>query len=230
MDDEVNTKGRLLDIRSRQTFWGDGPPTQHLGVLCHRRGLEVSLDTCARCDHSAGLRLDATLADAYVVCDAPVDADETDGGKDFAGDARADRTPIAAIMTTRVVCVGPRLPVVALEALFLERGISGAPVVDELGRPIGIVSKTDLVRHHHETRAAGPTEREPVVEDIMVPMAFCLPANESVARSAALMAFEGMHRVPVVNAHGRIVGLVSPLDVMRWIARTHGYVLGLGPR
>jgi hypothetical protein len=45
-----------------------------------------------------------------------------------------------------VVCVEPKVSVEALTALFVERGFSGAPVVDGHGKPIGVLSKTDLLR------------------------------------------------------------------------------------
>jgi CBS domain-containing protein len=35
------------------------------------------------------------------------------------------------------------------------------------------------------------------------------------------MAYEGVHRVPVVAADGRVVGILSSLDVVRWLAH-HG--------
>jgi CBS domain-containing protein len=161
------------------------------------------------------------------------------------GVGAADRTPISEIMTKHVVCVRSDLDTRTLASLFLERGISGAPVVDDDARPIGIVSKTDLVRERYERADTGtategdtresstleelgfhtePTQ-ETTVAEIMMPVAFCLPANESIARAAALMAFEGVHRVPVVGNRGQVVGLVSPLDVLRWLAREHGYIL-----
>jgi CBS-domain-containing membrane protein len=37
------------------------------------------------------------------------------------------------------------------------------------------------------------------------------------------MAAEGVHHLPVIGDHGRVVGLVSTLDVTRWLARQSGY-------
>jgi predicted transcriptional regulator len=227
MSSEEKRTGHALELRSRRTFRGSATPSLELGVLCPAKALDIPLEECALCKDCNGLRLDSMTHGSFVVCDAA--ADETDETLLGTTDSRksADHATIGSIMTTSVLCVGPELSLVALEALFLDHSISGAPVVDEGGRPIGMVSKTDLVRHHHEEREA---DGEHVVADIMMPMAFALPANESVAKAAALMVFEGMHRVPVVNAHGQIVGLLSPLDVMRWMALKHGYVLGGGPR
>lgn len=122
-------------------------------------------------------------------------------------------------MTTDVVCVSPDLPVEALAMLLLERGIGGVPVVDGDGVPIGVVSKTDLVRARRGLFDAGTT-----VGDIMMALAFTLPAHESIARASALMAFEGVHRIPVVSDEGKVAGLLSSLDVLRWLARHDGYL------
>lgn len=162
----------------------------------------------------------------------------------------ADRTPVADVMTTRVVSVHPNLGLEALCSLFVERNISGAPVIDATGHPIGIVSKTDLVRRFHENghmeaEDATPrieTRREPewgiglergfhtepvpqeTVADIMMPIAFTLSETASLSQAAALMAFEGVHRVPVVSEEGVVVGILSSLDILRWTAEQDGYL------
>jgi len=151
-------------------------------------------------------------------------------------------------MTTNVVTVTPDVGVETLTSLFLERGFSGAPVIDDSGRAVGIVSKTDLLRESFE-RADGTTEDEPAsinrggiemplgrgmhtqrgtgitARDVMTPLAFTLPESASVARASALMAHEGVHRVPVVTEAGKVVGILSAMDVLRWVARMEGFVI-----
>lgn len=124
-------------------------------------------------------------------------------------------------MTRDVIAVRPELGREALEELFLAHGISGAPVIDELGKPIGVVSRTDLLQSK-----GTPDGGEAKVRDLMMQTTFYVVENESIAKAAGLMAFEGVHRVPVVGARGMVTGLVSPLDIMRWLARTHGYPIG----
>ena len=132
-----------------------------------------------------------------------------------------DATPVNAVMVRDVVCVARDLPLANLEEMLLELGISGVPVTDTDGRPVGMVSKTDLVAAHRKGAAMDDAR----VGDIMMPMTFCVGTEETVARTAGLMAFEGLHRVPVVDREGRVVGLVSTLDVMRWLARESGYAI-----
>jgi CBS domain-containing protein len=63
------------------------------------------------------------------------------------------------------------------------------------------------------------------VEDVMVCMAFTLRDTVSLSRAAALMAYEAVHRLPVVSHERRLVGVISALDVARWLARNDGYVV-----
>jgi len=122
------------------------------------------------------------------------------------------------VMERDVVCVSPDLEVAALRELLLERGISGAPVVDRDGRPIGVISKTDVLQAC-ESRAP---QR---VSDIMMPVSFKLTDAAPLGQAAALMAFEGVHRIVVVSASGLVVGILTTIDVMRWLARESGYVV-----
>jgi CBS domain-containing protein len=124
-------------------------------------------------------------------------------------------------MTHEVVCVAPDVPLEALIALMIERGISGVPVVNERGLPIGIVSKTDIVRHRYEN---GETESgETLACDLMIPIAHTLLEGASLSHAAALMAWEGIHRLPICSERGDVVGILSALDIVRWISRGEGY-------
>lgn len=157
----------------------------------------------------------------------------------------AEKTPISEVMSTHPVCVPPDLGVEALTTLFLERGISGAPVVDSAGRTLGIVSKTDVLRDYADrgdTAEMGKPalssggivaeldrgmhierRKDATVRDVMTPLAFTLPETASIARASALMAIEGVHRVPVVSEAGKVVGILSALDVLRWLSKSEGY-------
>lgn len=133
---------------------------------------------------------------------------------------RADLTAVSEIMSRDVISVGPDLPISALEELFLAKGIGGVPVVDASGTPRGVVSKTDLLRWRGEPNDAGAT-----VEGIMMPTTFFLLESEPIAKASGMMAYEGVHRLPVLDRDNRVVGMVSALDVMRWLAREYGYAI-----
>jgi CBS domain-containing protein len=118
-------------------------------------------------------------------------------------------------MRIDVVAVASGTPIEVVRDLLLERGISGAPVLNEGRRPIGIVSKTDLLRYR------GP--RGAIVDDVMTPLAVSLGPEASVAKAAALMVSEGIHRILVVSEDGELLGIVTPLDILRMLAATGGY-------
>jgi CBS-domain-containing membrane protein len=63
------------------------------------------------------------------------------------------------------------------------------------------------------------------VKEVMTPVTLAMPEHASIARASALMAYEGVHRVVVVDVSGAVIGLVSPIDVLRWLAQKDGYAV-----
>jgi CBS domain-containing protein len=171
----------------------------------------------------------------------PLDEPSKDRGK--VQPERSPRTtPVSAIMTRDIVCVSPDFSVESLATLFLERGIHAAPVVDELGRLMGFVSMTDIIREQHDnadTDLGSPGTTEPAlrsgfhleplaratVGEVMTLDVLALHENTHVAQAAALMAFEGVYRVPIISGSGEVVGILSALDVLRWLAGQDGHVV-----
>jgi CBS-domain-containing membrane protein len=130
--------------------------------------------------------------------------------------------PVSSIMTRKVVCARPEMDASLLRARLIERGVSGAPVVDDWGHLLGVATKTDLVEHEVTSQRGHKT-----VGDIMMPLVFTLPPEASIGQAAALMAYEGVHRVIVVDEKGCVVGLVSTLDIARWLGWCARHPTGL---
>jgi CBS domain-containing protein len=131
---------------------------------------------------------------------------------------RLNRTPVSSIMTKSVICVTPIWTVEELLSVLVDGNMSGLPVVDDRWRAIGIVSKSDVVRYlsEHGTMAGA------TVADCMLSMAMTVNPDMPIARVAALMAWEGIHRLPVCGPAGDVIGIVSTLDITRWVARLAG--------
>jgi len=127
----------------------------------------------------------------------------------------ADRISIGEIMTRDVVCARPDLDVAQLTRLMVDHHIGCVPIVDERGRPRGIVTKLDLV----ERSWPGVT-----AADVMMPLAITLNLNATIAHAAAVMAMEDFHHVMVVGADGSLRGIVSSMDVCRWLAKNDGFL------
>lgn len=150
---------------------------------------------------------------------------------------QAIQTPVSELIRRHPHCATEQQSVGELVSLFLDTGISAVPVVDNNGKPIGFVSKTDVLRQLKEPQSAADAalneqvqpwwdaERlsQLTVKAIMTPAVYtCLPTT-SVADATAVMAFEGMHHLPVAEESGKLVGMLSALDVLEWYARQAGY-------
>lgn len=133
----------------------------------------------------------------------------------------ADCVAATSIMSTEVVCAREDLDLDALVELMLTRRIGCLPVVDRDGQAIGMVTKQDLL----ELLAARPSDATYPrnAGEAMMPLAFTLDDHATVAHAAAMMASEGVHHVPIVEATGVVIGVVSSLDVVRWLAVNDGF-------
>jgi CBS domain-containing protein len=127
----------------------------------------------------------------------------------------ADRIPVSQIMTRDVVCARSDLGVSALVKLMMDHRIGCVPIVDERGRPRGIVTKLDLV----ESGRSGVTAAE-----VMMPLAITLNMHATVAHAAAVMSLEDFHHVMVIDKDGTLRGVVSTMDICRWLARNDGFL------
>lgn len=141
-------------------------------------------------------------------------------------------TPVTAVMASPVVTVDVEAPVRDLLRLFVAGGIGAAPVVNQGGEPVGVVSKTDVLRAVYEDPscagpgpAAEPEAEAPVPADdsavrageLMTPGPLTIAESTSVAEAAALMASEHVHRLFVVGPKGTLTGVVSAMDLVSWL-------------
>jgi len=140
------------------------------------------------------------------------------------------------LMTRNVLCVFAGLDLRELAKLLLERGVTGAPVTAEDGTLLGVVSQTDLLRHHStqdaelvlESDFYGTARMEgshipkgfqivdtatAKVSDVMTPLIYSVKEKTPIADVARLMREKHVHRV-IVERRGKVVGLISALDLI----------------
>jgi len=129
----------------------------------------------------------------------------------------AAHVPVTEIMSRHVVCALPDLPLATLIDVMVTERIGCVPVVDETARPLGMVTKFDIVEQL--TGPSEPTAR--LVGDVMMPLAITLDEKATVAHAAALMTSEDMHHVMIVSER-RLVGVVSTMDITRWLFNNDG--------
>jgi CBS domain-containing protein len=142
------------------------------------------------------------------------------------------------LMTINPVSLRERATVEEAMAFLGARGFGGAPVIDDAGKPIGFVGKTDLLQHaaHAARRANGGRSghdgaelmrttshgnREEfctcptTVRDIMRPAIVAVPRTASVAQVVKKMIARRVHRVFVIDKTGALIGVISSLDVLQ---------------
>jgi hypothetical protein len=112
---------------------------------------------------------------------------------------------VVEIMNREVFSLSPGEPADDALADLIALGISGAPVVDEEGRPLGVVSLRDLAGRRHGDTAG----------QIMTRPAAVVRQEEAIAQAGRVLAQTGYHRLVVVDGEGRAAGVVSALDVLR---------------
>jgi CBS domain-containing protein len=136
------------------------------------------------------------------------------------------------IMSTDVLTVHPKDSLHQVSKKLAEKNTSGAPVVDDIGRIVGIVSEHDIVAylstfddseldveskdlphlaHIYIQASATP------VEDVMTTEVIHAKPVTSIEMLASLMTNNNINRIPIV-VKGKLVGMVSRIDILRNIA------------
>jgi CBS domain-containing protein len=115
-------------------------------------------------------------------------------------------------MSTNVITFAPGDSVVHAMATLLERGISGAPVVDEDGALVGILSEVDLI----QVVVQDSYYDDPVgiVADFMQTHVECVDPDMDIFSLAQQFLRHHRRRYPVLE-NDRLVGQISRRDVLR---------------
>ena len=124
------------------------------------------------------------------------------------------------IMQKDILAVSPELPVESLEEFFATEDISGAPVQNERGQIVGIVSKTDLVRAfsgRDESEANDAAREVLTVEDIMTRDVVTVSPDDEVAAVVQRMLDGRLHRV-LVARNNELLGIITTFDLLELLA------------
>lgn len=140
------------------------------------------------------------------------------------------------LMTPNPVSISEHALVREAAAVLTDREIGAVTVINDAGRPVGVLSRTDIVRHDREKsndpvlgtpeddemtlltgervvrieiEATDPT----LVREIMTPMVVSVELNESSLEVVAKMLAFKLHRLFVVDG-GVLVGVISTFDVL----------------
>jgi CBS domain-containing protein len=143
-------------------------------------------------------------------------------------------------MQSNLVTVASTAPLSEVERLLAEHGIGGAPVTDEVGRIVGVISARDLLDRYIEDPDARPRrghgfyhlssqelededwdsfevpeESEETARDVMTEEVFAVDAADTVGAVARRMIELKVHRILVTDRGGRYVGIITTFDMLR---------------
>ncbi|MCQ6556192.1 CBS domain-containing protein [Streptomyces sp. C10-9-1] len=120
---------------------------------------------------------------------------------------------VADLMTPQAVVAQRGTAFKEIARLLDEYGITAVPVVDDEGRPVGVVSEADLLRRH-----TGGTGAD-TAEGLMSSPAVVARPGWSAVQAARVMEDRRIKRLPVVADDGRLVGVVSRSDLLQLFLR-----------
>jgi CBS-domain-containing membrane protein len=99
-------------------------------------------------------------------------------------------------------------------AFFTDRGFGAGVVIDAAGHPIGVVTKTDVLMHTRRRKPGLEPDDTPVAE-VMTPAVFSVRPDTSVRSVVEQLLDTGAHHLFVMDSAGVIVGVISPVDVLK---------------
>lgn len=138
---------------------------------------------------------------------------------------------VSSVMSTDVGAVRADTPFKDIVRLLEQRDISAVPVVDEDRRVLGVVSEADLLvtegakapewkqsprrwwRRRRDTERPDATGAT-TADALMTKPAITVTADATVAHAAREITRHGVKRLPVVDADGKLVGIVSRKDLL----------------
>ena len=215
-----------LAVRTRRTLQPDWGEEEVSFVSCPVTGGSRTMETCKECERNAGVVHDSA-GHEWVACRAE--------RPEVAADVLAQEDPswqtitVADAMSSDPVCIHANVELGEVVALLVENDISSAPVVDDGGRPMGMVSKSDLLMEDYEraeeedqTAWIARRPQKKLARDIMTQGVLTISDRATMVEAVRTMVDGGVHHLPVVDAAGVLVGMLSTLDVLRALATQAG--------
>lgn len=122
---------------------------------------------------------------------------------------------VAELMQGDVRTAAPDDPVAEVIQTMADAHVSGLPVVDPMGRVLGVVSATDVLQATAEQTDAVARSRffeHTTAREIMTPTALTIEPDADVRQAAQQMLYREVRRL-FVEDEGRLVGVISQTDI-----------------
>jgi len=147
-------------------------------------------------------------------------------------------TTVGEVMTTGVVVAHAGAQFKHIVESLARNRISCAPVVDDERRVLGVVTESDLLAHLAGTRRAPrarlfrlgrlqlATARPVTAAELMSAPVVAVHPDDSLVAAAHRALAANVHRMPVVDTAGHLVGIVSRADLLRAYLRPDAEIAG----
>jgi predicted transcriptional regulator len=148
-----------------------------------------------------------------------------------------DQLTAADLMTANPLSIRDDASLAEAVRFLTDKGVSGALVISEAGRPVGVITSSDIVIHDREqlgrselmpldehaklggasamSAGTGPT----LVREVMTPIVFTVQAGDPARNVIEQMISFNVHRLFVVDETAVVIGVISALDVLRTLSR-----------
>ncbi|MEC5324906.1 CBS domain-containing protein [Aurantimonas sp. A3-2-R12] len=123
-----------------------------------------------------------------------------------------ERPRIDDYMSRDLITLTPGIEINHAMNILLDRRLSGAPVLDETGRLVGVLSKKDCLKaalHASYFQEWGGTVRDYMSQNVET-----LDAGTDIVEAANAFLASPFRRFPVMR-NGKLVGQVSRADILR---------------
>lgn len=133
--------------------------------------------------------------------------------------------PLKEIMNKDVISVHVDDPFSKVEQTFRSRHIRHLPVLDKKNKLVGIISERDLYRTvaPHKTEEGYLYDRsqldEFILKFVMTPEPFRLRPENTVKDALEAMAFRKYGCIPITDAEGIMLGIVTRTDILAFVAK-----------
>ena len=122
----------------------------------------------------------------------------------------------ADIMSRQLITVTHSTPLSEAWPLFGKHHIKALPVIDNMGRIVGIVTPADFVRHDAVQPAAQASGR---ISQIMTRKVRVARIDRHLVDLIPLFGGSGHHHLPIVETDGRLAGIITQTDVVAALGR-----------
>ncbi|TAE55903.1 MAG: CBS domain-containing protein [Nostocales cyanobacterium] len=146
---------------------------------------------------------------------------------------------VADVMSSDPIVVSPETPLKEAIQILAEKRISGLPVINDAGKLVGIISETDLM--WQETGVTPPAyimfldsviylqnpatyDRDlhkalgQTVGEVMSKNPLTITPEKYVKEAAKMIQDHKVHRLPVLDSAGKVIGILTRGDIIRAMA------------